>query len=208
MTVHQADREGWLIPAAVAFLAACVIFAVVMLLWHGGIGNASDQTQAGAAGTSPAAGPASPAASPRRPSPTPNRVVTVHQLGSGLCLDVKDGKQGAKAVQQQCQGGDTQRWTVHTSADGTFTLVNVASGMCLDVTDRSVDDNAKIQQWTCNGGTNQQWQATRADSAGAVALVSVGSGKCLDVPGASHDQGAELQQHTCNGSDAQRWALA
>ncbi|WP_367318421.1 RICIN domain-containing protein [Streptomyces sp. HUAS ZL42] len=32
------------------------------------------------------------------------------------------------------------------------------SGLCLDVTGASVASGALIELWTCNGGSNQQWQ--------------------------------------------------
>jgi hypothetical protein len=205
VTVHQADREGWLIPAAVAFLAVCVIFAVVMMLWHGGIGSAG--VPAGAASGSP--GGAS-AAHPAHPSPTGDRVVALHQVGSGLCLDVqiRDKPEGAPAEQLQCSGVNSQRWRLRTGTGGAVMLVNTASGKCLDVSDRSTKDGAHIQQWTCNGGSNQQWRLNGGTSGGPVALISVGSGKCLDVPNASHDESAKLQQFTCNGTDAQHWTLS
>jgi hypothetical protein len=36
--------------------------------------------------------------------------------------------------------------------------VNKNSSLCLDVTDQSAANGAKLEQWTCNGGTNQQFQ--------------------------------------------------
>jgi hypothetical protein len=38
------------------------------------------------------------------------------------------------------------------------TIVAAHSGKCLDVRDVSLADGARIQQWTCHGGANQQWQ--------------------------------------------------
>ena len=39
----------------------------------------------------------------------------------------------------------------------TYELVARSSGRCLDVTNISTSNGARIQQWTCHGGTNQQW---------------------------------------------------
>jgi hypothetical protein len=215
MATHPARPDGWLIPAALAFLAAAVVFATVMLVWHGGAGTGAP---AGAAGTAPPAGaPASGVPSPAAPGTTPGSPAatgvgggpgTVRTVKTGLCLDVdnRQDAEGAAAVQADCTGADSQRWRQVAAPGGAVTLVNAASGKCLDVFGGSTDDKAKVEQWSCNGGANQQWQVTAA--AGGVTLVAVGSGKCLDVPGRSRKAGTRLQQYHCNGSSAQQWALA
>ena len=55
--------------------------------------------------------------------------------------------------------------------------------------------------WTCNGGANQQWQASNG------ALVNPASGKCLDDPGSSTANGTQLDLWTCNGGANQQWHL-
>jgi hypothetical protein len=86
-------------------------------------------------------------------------------------------------------------------------LVNAATGKCLDVNGASTDDSAKVQQWTCAGGANQQWRTSDAGD-GRVLLVAVHSNKCLDVVGGANPApGVLIQQFTCNSTDAQRWRL-
>jgi hypothetical protein len=60
----------------------------------------------------------------------------------------------------------------------------------------------KIDLWTFNGQTNQQWRAVRLIW-GAYNLVAVNSGKCLDVPYSTRAEGVQLQQYDCNGTNAQ-----
>jgi len=43
--------------------------------------------------------------------------------------------------------------------DGPGELINRQSGLCLDVANNNTSDGAAIDQWTCNGGSNQQWTA-------------------------------------------------
>ena len=77
--------------------------------------------------------------------------------------------------------------TVDTSA--WYTLVNRNSGKALDVCGASTADNACIQQYTRNGGQNQQWQFV--DSGGGYyRLKARHSGKVLDVSGRSTADGA------------------
>ncbi|MBB4912808.1 ThuA domain-containing protein [Actinophytocola algeriensis] len=72
-----------------------------------------------------------------------------------------------------------------------------SSGKCVDVNGASTADGAKIQLWTCNSGTNQQW--TR-DGGTLRAL-----GKCMTVAGGGTADGALVQSSACNGGAAQNW---
>jgi hypothetical protein len=97
--------------------------------------------------------------------------------------------------------------TFTTAAAGAeFALVNVNSGKCLDVSARSTSDGARVQQWTCHGGTNQRWRAEDAGG-GYVRLRAVHSNKCLDVAGVSTADGALLQQWSCGSGQNQQFLL-
>jgi type 1 glutamine amidotransferase len=72
-----------------------------------------------------------------------------------------------------------------------------ASGKCVDVSGGSTADGTRIQLWTCNSATNQQWTV---DGSALRAL-----GKCMNVAGGSTANGAQVQLSTCNGSGAQNW---
>ena len=43
---------------------------------------------------------------------------------------------------------------------GSYQLVNVASGLCADVSGGSTEAGAKVIQWTCTGRANQRWRLT------------------------------------------------
>ena len=77
------------------------------------------------------------------------------------------------------------------------------SGKCLDVNGgaSATGDGVKIVQWTCNGGTNQQW---RVNTDGTI--VGVESGLCLDVIGQGTANGVLIDIWTCNGGANQRWS--
>jgi len=55
-------------------------------------------------------------------------------------------------------GGAGQQWALD-QADNT--LRSRLSGLPLHVTGRSLEDDAKVIQWTDTGGRQQQWQAKR-----------------------------------------------
>ncbi len=67
----------------------------------------------------------------------------------------------------------------------------------------STADNADIIQWTCGGGTNQQWQWVA--HSGYYLLKARHSGKCADVSGSSTGDGADVRQQACTGGANQDW---
>jgi type 1 glutamine amidotransferase len=114
--------------------------------------------------------------------------------------------------------------------------ITAATGKCVDVNGASTTDGTKIQLWTCNGGTNQQWtrsgntlralgecmtadgaqvQLSACTGSGAQnwtagangALVNPQSTKCLDANGGSTADGTQLIIWTCHGGTNQRWTL-
>ncbi|MCL7429631.1 family 43 glycosylhydrolase [Streptomyces sp. YS415] len=90
------------------------------------------------------------------------------------------------------------------SASTTYTLSNRNSGKCLDVAGGSTADGANVQQWTCNGGTNQRW---RLEDLGddTHRLVNVGTGKVLDTENCSAADGADLRQWSWLNNACQRF---
>ncbi|MEU8658545.1 PQQ-dependent sugar dehydrogenase [Actinoplanes philippinensis] len=72
-----------------------------------------------------------------------------------------------------------------------------ASGACVDVNGASSADGTKIQLWTCNNGTNQQWTRNGATWRAL--------GKCMTVAGGATTDGSLVQLSACNGSGAQNW---
>jgi hypothetical protein len=88
--------------------------------------------------------------------------------------------------------GDSQ-----SSAPGGYVqLVVQHSNKCLDVSNLSQDNGAKIQQWTCHGRDNQLWELRRVGNYHQI--IAKHSGKCLAVRGTSPGNGNVLQQWTCD----------
>lgn len=87
-----------------------------------------------------------------------------------------------------------------------YTLTSKASGKVLDVTDVSMADGAKMQQWTNYTATNQRFKVEHMGN-GYYKLTAMHSGKVLDVPSSSTASGVQLQQWNDNGTDAQRWKI-
>jgi hypothetical protein len=87
-----------------------------------------------------------------------------------------------------------------------FSLVALHSGKCLDIPSGSLDAGIPVQQYTCHGGTNQQWRFEPTGS-GTYLVKAVHSAKCLDMEGAWFDNGGKAQQWDCHGWYNQQWIL-
>ena len=79
--------------------------------------------------------------------------------------------------------------------------LRVYGSKCLDVPGHATTAGTRVEIWSCNGGTNQQW---RLNADGTV--VGVESGLCLDVTGQGTANGTAVQLWTCTGGSNQRWA--
>ena len=90
---------------------------------------------------------------------------------------------------------------------GTYTMVNVFSGLCVDVSGASKSVGAAVQQYTCNGTGAQSFQVVNEGS-GWYKILNTNSGLAVDVPGASTANGTHLQQYTDNGTGAQRFSIS
>ncbi|RAJ59810.1 uncharacterized protein DUF3472 [Streptomyces sp. KhCrAH-43] len=84
------------------------------------------------------------------------------RLPSDYCLTADGTANGAAVRVRDCAGTGTggavtdaaRQWTYSTSA---HTLVNKASGRCLDVPGGDTADGTALVVWDCAGGANQQW---------------------------------------------------
>ncbi len=94
-----------------------------------------------------------------------------------------------------------------TIAPGTmYALRSVATGKCVDVPYSSLDDNAHIQLWDCNG-THAQHFYLRDAGSGNYSIHNVNSDKCFDVAGASQSGDTPVIQYHCSGAANQTWAV-
>lgn len=138
---------------------------------------------------------------------------------TGMCLDVADGSLNdqAKVQQYPCHYGPNQRWRL-APRGGTvnpwsipslllyYSFINDHSGKCVDVAGGSALMGAKVQQFTCHGGPNQDWVRYPATTnPPSYFFVNRSSGLCLAVSYPSTVSGAVIEQNRCDGGTNQRW---
>lgn len=99
---------------------------------------------------------------------------------------------------------DTAAGTVKGVGGGPhYNLVARHSNKCVDVRDNSSANNARVEQFTCNGGLNQQWRLEDAGD-GYYRILAQHSGKCLDVEKSSTVE-AFVNQYDCGSGQNQQW---
>jgi hypothetical protein len=113
------------------------------------------------------------------------------------CLTAGGTANRALVTIDACTGAPGQTWTHR--ADGT--LVNPASGRCLDVPDSNTGPGAvQLQIYDCLGTDGQTWKLPPG-------AVTGPGGLCVDIANADPSSASTAQLYTCNGTDAQRWSV-
>ncbi len=80
------------------------------------------------------------------------------ETGSDKRLAVRDG---ALVAEPDAGRRDAAaQWIASTTGDGTWTLVNAATGQLPDVGGQSTNDGASVGVWQPNSGSNQRWRVT------------------------------------------------
>jgi len=102
------------------------------------------------------------------------------------------------------RGGNGNRPNGRVSYSGP--IMNRHSDKALDVTERSNQDGANIQQWSYADQPNQNWDVIDLGN-GESAIISRQSGRALTVQGGRDNNGANIIQQTWRGSPQQRWRL-
>lgn len=74
-----------------------------------------------------------------------------------LRLAQEDANDGVALIQSGEYPGNVARFYLNPTPSGAFTIVSTHSGKCLDVSGTSSESGARVQQWSCHGGENQEF---------------------------------------------------
>ncbi len=131
-------------------------------------------------------------------TPEPDGTIRV----AGKCLEVT----GTLVDVDTCSTSTAEVW----QAGANTSLVNPATGKCLDDPGSSTTLQTQVDIATCSGGANQVWASPAGNgTTGAPTGPITGYvGLCLDVRSASNADGTPVQVYTCNGTAAQQWTVA
>ncbi|GAA2220302.1 RICIN domain-containing protein [Streptomyces indiaensis] len=84
------------------------------------------------------------------------------ETASGKRLAVRDG--ALVAEPDEGRRDDAAQWIASSTGDGSWTLVNAATGQLPDVGGQSTNDGASVGVWQPNSGSNQRWKVTDVTS--------------------------------------------
>lgn len=124
-------------------------------------------------------------------------------------LDVSGGSHSDGANVQIWQKNDSgaQKWNFSRNGDGSYNIVNAASGKALDVKDAATSSETNIQQWSRNGSAAQRWYIDYVP--GGFKLSSALNGAfVIDVSGGSSVNGTNVALYASNDSRAQRFTFS
>ncbi|HEY0934771.1 MAG TPA: RICIN domain-containing protein, partial [Trebonia sp.] len=140
-------------------------------------------------------------------------VYQVVAQNSGLCVapDAGGTAGGVRLVQTACTTAGSAEWKIQQGGQttgfpsGYHQLVVAADSLCLDVYGAGGAAGTAIDQWTCNGQTNQQFQFVPV-SGGYGELQAQNSGEDVAVSGGSTTAGQpDIVQQAPNGAAGSLW---
>jgi hypothetical protein len=77
---------------------------------------------------------------------------------SSDCVDTEGSDDdGTPIIRSPCRASASQRWQPLRLSDGAYLMVNASSSKCLDIHAASLDEGQSVQEWVCNGNSNQRW---------------------------------------------------
>lgn len=135
----------------------------------------------------------------------------VSALGNQWVLDVASGSILRKANIQLYKDNGTPAQIFHIKpvGSGLYTIVNVKSGLSLDVANGSTEPGANIQQHKIQKNKDdqaaQRFFIQKLD--GYMTISCYKSGQVFDVKNGKAEKRANIQQWSLNGNRGQKWKL-
>lgn len=118
---------------------------------------------------------------------------TAPSTGSVLYLTLQTAKNGATVFSDSHE---------EFSLGSATTIVNPASGRCMDAYGQGATNGTVVDIWDCNAQTNQLWTVNRNGT-----IVGQQSGLCLDAYGQGTTNGTVVDLWSCNGGANQQWTI-
>jgi predicted alpha-1,6-mannanase (GH76 family) len=129
------------------------------------------------------------------------------------CVDVQNSAttNGAPLVLWSCNltnSPNSQQWAFVSPgvANGIYNLVNLNSGLAADVQHATTTNGSPVNQYTINGGANQQWGVTNVGG-GIYEIIGVPSGRALSTDGGGSANGTEMDIYDYSGASYQQWSF-
>jgi hypothetical protein len=139
-----------------------------------------------------------------------NKVVTITSvLPTARRIDVPAfaQEQGVQMITWDSNYGANQRFKLVDAGGGYYNIINVFTGLALDIFGAKIKDGAKVIQWPLHSGANQKWAIGLTEQGNYIITSALDNRYVLDITGAGQHNGATLiiwKRH--NGAN-QRWTI-
>ena len=105
-------------------------------------------------------------------------------------------------------GTNAQKFYLYINGDGTYSMLNCATGKMMDVRGGSREAGANVQQYASNGTAAQKWRfEPTGDADGSYYIISAASGLALDLEGGVISDSTNVQIWNLNYSKAQKFIM-
>lgn len=90
----------------------------------------------------------------------------IFNLGSGKYLDLENGSKldGVNIQQWGTTPNDNSKWSLRANKDGSFSLVNYASNICMSVASQSIGNYVNVEGHKISGSASQKWMLEQSAS--------------------------------------------
>ena len=113
-------------------------------------------------------------------------------------------KDGVLVDQDPLDGCPCQIWLLVPASQG-VEIINSISNKCLDVNQHSHVYGLQLEQWDCNGGTNQQWIISPSPGSLGTIITNVSNGLVLSSNHGLKKLDNPIIQWGFNGTNDQQW---
>lgn len=124
----------------------------------------------------------------------------------GKAMEAAGTANGSPVRKSTYNGAANQLWTVTHLGGGQYSIINIQSGLSLEVAGGSHDHGAKFQLFSSNGGDHQKFAFIPVGS-GYYRITPIHSSKPADVINASTAEGALIHQWRYTLGAHQQWRL-
>ena len=131
------------------------------------------------------------------------------KLNYNYVFDVLNGSLEAGANLQVYENNNTnaQKFKITKRADGTYKIINVASGMVADVQGAVFENGTNVQMWGDTDNAAQKWTFTKRDN-NSYSIYLAATNFVIDLTGANASNGGNIEiWEYVEGSTQELWVL-
>ncbi len=134
--------------------------------------------------------------------------LSAYNGGKIVSLSIASSSSSGSSSSGSNSSGSSSSGSSSSSLEGTYYIKSYYSGLYLDINGNSSANNANLQQWAYNGGSNQKFKLVKnSDGTYTIYTGSSSYSKALDVAKKSTADGANVAQYTANGGTNQKFYI-